>query len=112
MAEADRRQAAHDALLAWCSERGSGTWEQFKRAVWHLRLGGPTRVARGLSVLGHVEFDWRARRLACAPAAPTPIHDMPGRLLVCGHRPPRRLEGVRLPPPHAGAHADAAPAPP
>ena len=48
MAEADRRQAAHDALLAWCSELGSGTWERFKRAVAHLRLGGPTRVARGL----------------------------------------------------------------
>ena len=108
MAEADRRQAAHDALLAWCSELGSGTWEQFKRAVAHLRLGGPTRVARGLSVLGHVEFDWRARRFACAPATLTTIQDMPGRFLVCGQRPLGHLEGLRLAAEHAGADVDVA----
>src|SRR3954470_79145 len=79
MAEADRRQAAHDALLAWCSELGSGTCEQFKRAVAYLRLGGPTRVARGLSVLGHVEFDWRGRRFSGAAAARTPLPGKAGR---------------------------------
>ena len=92
MSEAERRQAAYDALLTWCSELGSGTYEQFRRGSTGLRLGA-SAAARVLSVLGHVEFCWRTRRFSCAPATLTTIAGMPGRFLLCGQRPLRELVG-------------------
>lgn len=107
MAEIERRQAAYDALLAWCSELGSGSYEQFRSGCWHLRLGASS-AARVLSVLGHVEFCWRTRRFSCAPAALTTLAEMPGRFLLCGQRTLGVLEGLRLAAEHASLDVDVA----
>ncbi len=85
MPRPEAQQAAHDALLRWVSELGSGSWQQFREACDHLQLV-PSVALRGLSVLGHAEISWRSRRFACAPATLTTIPLMPGRLLLCGQR--------------------------
>lgn len=79
-------QDAHDALLTWCSEIGSGDIEAFRRSCRHLRLSSAP-CARILSALGHVEFDWDHRRFATAPTTLTTIPGLPGRLLLTGARP-------------------------
>ena len=107
MGEAERRQSAYDALLAWCSELGSGSFEQFRRGCSHLRLGASS-AARVLSVLGHVEFCWRTRRFSCAPAALTTLAEMPGRFLLYGQRTLGVLEGLRLAAEHASLDVDVA----
>ena len=107
MGEAERRQAAHDALLAWCSELGSGSYEQFRRGCADLRLSASGAV-RALSALGHVEFCWRTRRFACAPATLTTIAGMPGRFLLCGQRTLGFLEELRLAVDRSSVDADVA----
>jgi hypothetical protein len=79
-------QDAHDALLTWCSETGSGSLAGFKAACLHLDLA-PRLAARALSELGHVEFDYDAGRYAAAPSALTTIPELPGLLLLTGARP-------------------------
>lgn len=78
-------QDAHDALLTWCSEVGSASLDEFRRACLHLKLRTGA-AARGLSMLGHVEFDYDSRRFAAAPTALTTIPGLPGRLLLTGAR--------------------------
>lgn len=86
-------QDAHDALLAWCSEVGSGGIDDFRRSCRHLQLAA-TGAARILSQLGHVEFDWDRGRFAAAPPALTTIPGLPGRLLLTGARPYGLLAGL------------------
>jgi hypothetical protein len=107
MAEAEHRQAAYDALLAWCSELGSGSWTRFAAACRYLRLSA-SAAARVLSSLGHVEFCWRTRCFACAPAALTTVSEMPGRFLLCGQRTLGLLEQLRLAADHASLDVDVA----
>jgi hypothetical protein len=78
-------QDAHDALLTWCSEVGSASLDEFRRACLNLELR-PGAAARGLSMLGHVEFDYDSRRFAAAPSTLTTIPGLPGRLLLSGAR--------------------------
>jgi hypothetical protein len=79
-------QDAHDALLVWCSETGSGDIDAFRASCRHLDLhaAASTRV---LSQLGHVEFDWDRGRFAAAPTTLTTIPGLPGRLVLTGARP-------------------------
>ena len=79
-------QEAWDALLTWCSEKGSGSIDEFRAACRHLALPAPT-AARRLSALAHVEFDWDAGRFAAAPTTLTAIPGLPGRMLLTGSRP-------------------------
>ncbi|MGI8872844.1 MAG: hypothetical protein ACR2KP_00675 [Egibacteraceae bacterium] len=81
-----KRQKDHDALLSWCSEIGSATIDEFRRACRALELP-VNRSARDLSQLGHVEFDWNRGRFAVAPTTLTTVPDLPGRLLLTGARP-------------------------
>lgn len=87
------RQDSHDALLSWCSELGSGTFDEFRRACRAVELP-PSRTARGLSQLGHAEFDWNRGRFAVAPTTLTTVPDLPGRLLLTGARPYGLIEGL------------------
>lgn len=89
-----REPGSHDALLTWCSECGSGSWGSFLDASRALGLS-PSRSARALSALGHVEFDWQGPRFACAPATMTTIPAMPGRFLLAGQRVGGFLEQFR-----------------
>lgn len=89
------RQDAHDALLWWCSEGGSGGTRQFVHACQELGLDA-WHAAWALSQLGHVEFDWRAGRFATAPAVLTTIPGVPSRLLLCGARPTGYLDQLRV----------------
>lgn len=79
------RQQAHDVLLTWCSEVGSGDLDQFRRSCAYLSLN-PRDAASALSMLGHVEFDYDTRRFAAAPSTLTTIPGLPGRLLLTGAR--------------------------
>jgi hypothetical protein len=76
---------AHDELLEWASEVGSGSWRSWRDASAYLGLE-PNAAARELSALGHVEFDWADNRFACAP--PTAILTLrsSGCLLLTGAR--------------------------
>jgi hypothetical protein len=80
------RQRAHDALLTWCSETGSGTTASFRDACRAVQLP-VSLAARVLSALGHVEFDWHGGRYAAAPTALTTIPGLAGRLVLTGARP-------------------------
>ena len=57
---------AYDLLLEWASERGQGSWRQWRDACSALAIGEPSQAARQLSALGHVEFDWVDSRFSCA----------------------------------------------
>lgn len=94
LSNARKRQNAHDALLWWCSEVGSGSGSAFLDACAHLTLD-PWRACAALSALGHIEFDWRAGRFATAPTVITTIPGIGGRLLVCGARPTGMMEHLR-----------------
>jgi hypothetical protein len=87
-------QDAHDTLLWWCSEVGSGSTRAFLDACRALDLH-PWQAAWALSQLAHVEFDWRARRFAAAPTVLTTIPGVPSRLLLCGARPTGLMEQLR-----------------
>jgi hypothetical protein len=75
----------YDRLLAWASERGSGTWSQWRAACEYLDLE-PTTSARNLSALGHVELDWVDNRFACAPVTAALIQRSSGSAIVTGTR--------------------------
>jgi len=84
---------SHDLLLEWMSERGGGSWEQFKTAYDWLM---PTRqraewmtagfAARMLATLGHLEIDWQARRWAAAPPVLTLLPSAGAHALLTGGR--------------------------
>lgn len=62
----------HDLLLHWMSERGAGSWQQFKAAYEWLFAGvpgarSPSVVMRTLDALGHVEMAWATGRWTVAP---------------------------------------------
>jgi hypothetical protein len=76
----------HDALLTWCSERGSGTLDEFTASCAYLGLDAHDAM-RGLSCIGHVEFDLRRRRFAAAPPTLATIPGLPAQLLLTGARP-------------------------
>ena len=88
------RQRAHDTLLLWCSEVGSGPWKAFRDACWQLELA-PQGSARALSQLGHVEFDWTQGRWAAAPTVLVGVRGLPGRLLLTGARTADTLDDLR-----------------
>lgn len=88
------RQEAHDRLLGWCSEIGSGEWAQFRRACEYLRLPA-YEALRGLQALGHLEIDWQAGVWACTPAVLVELASLPGRLLLTGARTNGALETLR-----------------
>jgi hypothetical protein len=59
---------SHDLLLEWASERGEGSWPQFRDAhEWLFEDAAATGwrptagwSARTLTTLGHIEIDWQA----------------------------------------------------
>lgn len=89
----------HDELLAWASERGSGTRRQFDDACRTLGIEA-LAVERTLGTLGHVEF--AADQWACTPTTLSLLPGVPERLLLTGHRPYALLERLRLVADHAG----------
>jgi hypothetical protein len=78
---------AYDILLQWASERGQGSWQNWRDACAALAIDGPSQAARRLSALGHVEFDWVENRFACAPPTATLTLHASGCLLLTGARP-------------------------
>lgn len=84
----------YDVLLAYLSERRTGTWEAFKDAVDWLN-GVETRnrevawiAARRLEDLGHIEVNWEGgKSWAICPTVITLVSRSGGRALVTGSRP-------------------------
>jgi hypothetical protein len=86
---------AHDQLLWWCSEIGSGSWTQFGEGCRELGLT-VAQASKALSALAHVEFDRRRGRWAVAPTVLSTIPRLPGRLLLSGARPSGLMEHLRV----------------
>jgi hypothetical protein len=83
----------HDLLLAYLSEKGSGSWTGLKGA-WEW-VTEPTDdpgdqawlVARDLAALGHIELSWGETAMWCAaPPLLTMLPRSGGRALVTGSR--------------------------
>src|SRR5436309_2993325 len=80
-------------LLLYVSEKGSGTWRDFKLACEWLRSReedppeAPPIAARILSALGHAEFEWGEEITWCAgPPVITMLPRSGGRALLAGAR--------------------------
>ena len=84
----------NDLLLEWVSERGTGSWKQFRGAQeWILnadhdafRRPSPGFSARMLSTLGHLEIDWKDARWAAAPPVLTILPAAGAHALLTGAR--------------------------
>ena len=79
-------------LLDWVSERGEGTWQEF-RTSYEWLIGSdknewntPGFAMRLLSTLGHVEIDWTAGRWAAAPPVLTILPNAGAHALLTGGR--------------------------
>lgn len=86
-------RSRHELLLEWVSERGDGSWSDFKRAFDWLfaRRDDPAahawRAARDLAALGHLEIAWgREVRWTAAPPVLTLLPRSGGRALLTGAR--------------------------
>jgi len=76
---------ASDALVAWVSEVGSGSWLAFRDACATLGLE-PAHAARMLGQLGHADFDWHDNRFCAAPTALVAVPGLDGEALLTGAR--------------------------
>jgi hypothetical protein len=84
----------YELLLQWTSERGAGTWPQFRDAHdWLFNSGQQegkqtkaTTTIHGLSVLGHLEIDWDSGEWAVAPATLTILPNAGAHAVLCGAR--------------------------
>jgi hypothetical protein len=85
-------KGTHDRMLTYVSERGRGTWAQFKQTFdW---LAGEDDdpaakawiAARNLSSLGHMEIDWDAGTWSAAPPLVTLLPRSGARALITGAR--------------------------
>lgn len=89
---------AYDLLLEWVSEKGEGTWQQFRNAWdWLSSRGARIRdedpaekgwiAAANLAALGHMEITWEGNgKWAAAPPVLTMLSDSGGRALLTGAR--------------------------
>jgi hypothetical protein len=82
-----------DLLLEWVSERGSGSWSQFRDVHAWLQSGSePARwetasmIARQMSALGHIEVDWRSSSWAASPPVLTLLPAAGAHALLTGAR--------------------------
>jgi hypothetical protein len=77
-------------LLQWVSERGSGSWNEFRDAFhWALpdaQAGGAQSCMRTLTMLAQVEIDWDAGMWAAAPTVVTLLPSAGGHGLLAGAR--------------------------
>lgn len=76
---------AYDRLLEWASESGEGSWRAWRSACEYLDLE-PSRAARRLSALGHLEFDFARDRFACTPPTAVLTLHSSGCVIVTGAR--------------------------
>lgn len=84
----------YELLLDWISERGAGTWPQFRDAHdWLFNSGQQegkqtkaTTTIHGLSVLGHLEIDWDTGGWAVAPTTLTILPNAGAHAVLCGSR--------------------------
>lgn len=85
---------AHELLLTWISERGSGTWSSFRKAHdWLLNKGRgeatlirPFTTATTMAILGQMEMDWKAKRWGAAPPILTIVPSAGAHALLTGGR--------------------------
>jgi hypothetical protein len=84
---------SYDLLLSWVSERGEGTWAEFK-SVFDWLFGtseDPAArawiAARDLAALGHIDISWGTQmRWSAAPPVVTMLPRSGGRALITGSR--------------------------
>lgn len=85
---------SYNLLLDWASECGRGTWASFRESHdWLFSAGAEsarppkaTTTAHGLSMLGHVEIDWRSGVWAVAPPALTILPNAGAHAILTGAR--------------------------
>ena len=82
----------HDLLLAFLSEKGSGSWAELKAAWEWIDDGDDDQasrawiVAQDLAALGHLEIAWGDSQWCVAPPLLSMIPRSGGRVLVTGAR--------------------------
>ncbi len=84
----------HELLLEWVSERGDGSWHDFRQGHdWLFPEEGLTQRQRRpgvtalvLASLGHMEMDWERDRWSAAPAMLTILPNAGGHALLTGAR--------------------------
>jgi hypothetical protein len=84
----------HELLLEWVSERGDGSWHDFRQGHDWLfpeeglaqRQRRPGVTALVLASLGHMEMDWEHGRWSAAPAMLTVLPNAGGHALLTGGR--------------------------
>ena len=82
----------HELMLAWLSERGDGSMSQFRQShSWlyggsGVRRFSPEITAHSLSILGHIEVNWRAGRWCAAPPVLTILPNAGAYALLTGGR--------------------------
>lgn len=89
---------SYDLLLDWASERGTGTWQEFRSAwEWLLSTDNSRRpedpagkawiAGANLAALGHLEMSWTDNGAwAVAPSVITMLPNSGGRALLTGAR--------------------------
>jgi hypothetical protein len=90
----------YELLLQWASERGFGTWSQFRDAHdWLFNAGQQegkqtkaTTTIHGFSVLGHLEIDWDNGTWAVAPSALTILPNAGAHAVLTGARSPHMVQ--------------------
>lgn len=97
---------SYELLLSWISEKGEGTWADFKSTFDWLFPSGEDPAAqawiaaRDLAALGHIDIAWGEQmRWSAAPAVITMLPRSGGRALVTGSRTRwlrRRLEELAI----------------
>jgi len=95
--------SGYEAMLRWASEFGQGTWVEFREAHdWLFNIGRQERkqvrattTIHAMSMLGHLEIDWRSGRWAVAPTALTILPNAGAHAVVTGARAHRLLAELR-----------------
>jgi hypothetical protein len=81
---------SYELLLQWMSERGTGSWPEFREAFrWAIpdaQEGGAQSCMRSLMTLAQVEIDWNSGVWAAAPTVVTLLPSAGGHGLLTGAR--------------------------
>lgn len=90
----------YERLLWWLSERGSGTWQQFRRAHEWVSVSMTDAhkawmALRDLQSLGYIETSWESQEWAVAPPVLTLLPGSGGLAYLAGSRTRKQILTLR-----------------
>lgn len=94
-----RSDESYNQLLYWLSVIGGGSWELFSAICQTLLPRGsspPRQIFRRLRLLGHVEYENRAKHWVICPPCLVQVGDLPHPVYyLAGQRTPQMIEQLR-----------------